>query len=440
MEMSETSKKARYNLNLVVQETGLKPDVLRAWEKRYQLPQPGRSAGGHRLYSDFDILVIKWLQSRMKDGMRISQAAAYWKELVSRGDNPFDLAAEKAPSPASNLSDQGPNQTLIDLKNSWIKHCLNFDEQQAELVLTQAFAQFPAEIVTARLIASSLTEIGELWYDGKATVQQEHFASELAVRKIQTLVSTAPRPIHTEMILISSPAGEQHSVPTLILNLLLRFRGWETLYLGTNVPLQHMEETVRDTKPSLAVFSATRLPAALSMLRSIQLLNHLQVPSGFGGEIFSRVPSLTEHIPAHYLGSEISQAIDLIEELIANPTIKQVDNNYSTLEPINDLFQVKRNLIEDQVIEHFSDNKYTDILDDIREANKFLADEISAGFSFGDLNLINSDLAWLEGLLRNRVVFPGVYDIYINQYATSVRTNLGSKGNIIAEWLLTQIK
>ena len=50
-----------YNLKAVVQETGLKPDTLRAWERRYGIPEPDRTGGGHRLYSQHDINTLKWL-------------------------------------------------------------------------------------------------------------------------------------------------------------------------------------------------------------------------------------------------------------------------------------------------------------------------------------------------------------------------------------------
>ena len=50
-----------FNLKVVLKETGLGADTLRAWERRYGLPVPNRSAGGHRLYSQSDIETIKWL-------------------------------------------------------------------------------------------------------------------------------------------------------------------------------------------------------------------------------------------------------------------------------------------------------------------------------------------------------------------------------------------
>ena len=48
-----------YNLKAVVKETGLTPSTLRAWERRYGFPEPIRTAGGHRLYSQRDIDILK---------------------------------------------------------------------------------------------------------------------------------------------------------------------------------------------------------------------------------------------------------------------------------------------------------------------------------------------------------------------------------------------
>jgi DNA-binding transcriptional MerR regulator len=59
MENHTLSKKPLFNLSMVLQETGIKADTLRAWERRYQLPAPSRTEGGHRLFSAYDIETIK---------------------------------------------------------------------------------------------------------------------------------------------------------------------------------------------------------------------------------------------------------------------------------------------------------------------------------------------------------------------------------------------
>ncbi len=68
-----------------MQETGLKPDTLRAWERRYGIPEPDRSGGGHRLYSQHDINTLKWLLARQEEGLSISRAVALWHSLMDEG-------------------------------------------------------------------------------------------------------------------------------------------------------------------------------------------------------------------------------------------------------------------------------------------------------------------------------------------------------------------
>ncbi|HXV97888.1 MAG TPA: MerR family transcriptional regulator, partial [Anaerolineae bacterium] len=76
--MSRYNRTPIFNLQLVVHQTGLTPDTLRAWEKRYNFPQPDRTSGGHRLYSEYDIETLKWLLARKEEGMSIGRAVALW--------------------------------------------------------------------------------------------------------------------------------------------------------------------------------------------------------------------------------------------------------------------------------------------------------------------------------------------------------------------------
>jgi len=136
-----------YNLKAVVLETGLKPDTLRAWERRYGLPTPNRSDGGHRLYSERDIQVLKWLVARQQAGLSISRAAELWQRLSESGQDPAEMPEY---APAHRLA-HAPlmlaGQALEDLRSAWVQACLAFDEQRAEAALNQALAQSPVENV-----------------------------------------------------------------------------------------------------------------------------------------------------------------------------------------------------------------------------------------------------------------------------------------------------
>src|SRR5512139_3418975 len=83
------SQTPAYNLKVVLKETGLKADVLRAWERRYHLPSPSRTPGGHRLYSDYDIEMLKWLKGRQVEGLSISRAVELWRENIASGRDPL---------------------------------------------------------------------------------------------------------------------------------------------------------------------------------------------------------------------------------------------------------------------------------------------------------------------------------------------------------------
>lgn len=72
-----------------------------------------------------------------------------------------------------------------------------FNERTAEQILAQAFALFPSEVVCLEILQRGVREIGEGWYAGKISVQQEHFASALVTRKLESLLNATPPPLRS---------------------------------------------------------------------------------------------------------------------------------------------------------------------------------------------------------------------------------------------------
>lgn len=157
MTSNQISKKPRYNLNLVLQETGIKADTLRAWERRYQLPSPERSEGGHRLFSDFDIATVKWLLSKQNEGIRISQAVDLWRQIEEEGQNPLEILIPRREQTAPSITSDQNNRTLTELQSDWVAACLEFNQTKAEHVIARAFAQFPLEMVCTDFNLSRLS-------------------------------------------------------------------------------------------------------------------------------------------------------------------------------------------------------------------------------------------------------------------------------------------
>lgn len=63
-----------YTMQAVVQRTGVPPDTLRSWERRYGFPEPSRTDANRRLFSDRDIAAIAWLRDQTERGQGTSEA------------------------------------------------------------------------------------------------------------------------------------------------------------------------------------------------------------------------------------------------------------------------------------------------------------------------------------------------------------------------------
>lgn len=413
-----------YNLKVVLQETGLAADTLRAWERRYSLPVPQRTAGRHRLYSQYDIETVKWLMARQAEGLSISRAVEIWKEKFASGADP--LAA-----PQQQALTLPPAHSLETARENWIAACCRFDAPAAEQILNQAFAANSIEIACSEVIQRGLFEIGERWYKGDVSVQQEHFASEIAVRRLEALINATPPPIHAETIVTACPAGEWHSFPLLLLTLLLRRRGWNVVALGANVPAEQMEEALKVIHPKLVILSAQTLITAVSLRDLAGILNK-KYSVAFGGRVFNAFSDLRNRIPAHYLGTTIETTVPRIESLIRESASmpKETSADNKTLNTAME-FKQARPLIETKISETLKPQgaNYLDT------ANHFFGDSLTAALELGSVSYVSTELKWLVNLLVEHQTPLALLPAYLDIYAKAVRSIMKENGKPIIDWL-----
>src|SRR5437763_1126424 len=55
--------------------SGVSPELLRAWERRYKLLEPARSSGGLRLYSLDDLERVRTMRRHITEGVAAAEAA-----------------------------------------------------------------------------------------------------------------------------------------------------------------------------------------------------------------------------------------------------------------------------------------------------------------------------------------------------------------------------
>jgi DNA-binding transcriptional MerR regulator/methylmalonyl-CoA mutase cobalamin-binding subunit len=424
------SKNPTYNLKAVLKETGLKADVLRAWERRYGLPAPERTQGGHRLYSEFDMALLKWLLLRQAEGLSISRAAEMWKEQLLLGHDPLAETAltAKTPGPA-------PLTTGIEaLRAGWLAACLEFNEAAAEQTLNQAFALYPVETVCTAVLQRGLAEMGNLWYENRASIQQEHFASALAMRRLDTLLAASPAPTRPQTVLIGCPAAEWHTFTPLLLALFLRRNGLNVIYLGANVPATCLAETVTMVKADLVILAAQQLISAGNLQEAVGLMAARGATVAFGGRIFSLQPDLGTRIAGHYLGDRLDSALQKVETLLAGKPVSPQPVSPST-EYMQTLaaFQANRPLIEGSLDAEARASGLNPAY--LETSHKFMGDNILACLRLGEMTYLDSEIDWLTVLLQGLNLPRDVVYAYLRLYSAAVYRHLDGHAAPITDWL-----
>ena len=423
--MSETYENPIFSLRSVVRETGVKSDTLRVWERRYGLPRPARTEGGHRVYSQRDIDTVRWLLARQQEGLRIKGAVELWQSLEADGRDPLQ---SQSVAPQETIG-----HAVSELHQEWVSACVTYDERRAEQVLTQAFALYPPEVVCLELLQQGIATIGQGWYDGDVTVQQEHFASALAVRRLEALILAAPPPTRAGRIVTACPPEENHTFGLLLLTWLLRRNGWETLYLGANVPIVRLEDVIETTQPALVVSTALQLPTAATLLEMARFLEREGIPLAFGGRIFNRLPTLRDRIPGHFLGEDLAQAGRRVHELMTSP------RGAFSEEPVPGTYReaVAHYRARQLLIETDLATRRPDLAQEswFLVASRELGRHIVAALVLGDVDYVDDSVGWLQGLGRGRYILADVLGDYLRAYHRAAKAHLDERGAIVTEWL-----
>jgi len=427
-----------YNLKVLLKETGIAADTVRAWERRYGLPKPERTPGGHRLYSQYDIETIKWLLARQAEGLSISHAVGAWNEQTAAGVDPlarFGSAVSARPDivPVESAS-------LDALQEAWLGACLAYNDWGAEQILNQAFALHSVEAVATGVIQRGLHEIGELWSRGEVSVQQEHFASALAARQLDALLAATPPPVRKETILLACPPDEWHSFTLLLLTLLLRRRGWNAVYLGANVPLARLEETLQTVQPALVVMAAQQLTSALTVRDSSVLLARRGVPLAYGGRIFNQIPELSLRICGEFLGETLGTALDRIRQLAEEPGNDQVrgsriteSESHPALSRFADAYRLDRRLIESSLAQRLSEAGMAAPALEI--ANLHFGKTLVAALELGSVAYVEGDLDWIRNFMASQGVPAQSLRIYLTAFSQEIQERMGRTGEEVVDWL-----
>ena len=216
----------RFSIKDIEILTGIKPHTIRIWEQRYGIIKPQRTATNIRYYTEEDLKLMLNVSLLNKMGFKISKITC--------------LKPNEIEHKVLSLVEQAND---ADINLSALLNCMvRLDEDTFEHLLNKYLETNGLETTMTRILFPFLYRIGLLWQTGSITPAYEHFFTNLVRQKIIAAIDKqvlTPLP-DAKRFLLFLPPNEPHELGLLYAHYVIRQRGHRSVYMGLNLPIDHI--------------------------------------------------------------------------------------------------------------------------------------------------------------------------------------------------------
>ncbi|MDR6786288.1 MerR family transcriptional regulator [Pedobacter africanus] len=290
----------KYSISDIERLIGIKAHTIRAWEVRYNLVPPKRTATNIRYYDEEDLKMLLNIVALNENGYKISRIAKLSKEQIA------DLVKQ--------LNTEWGNETvqLLNLSNA----ALRYDENDFSNILTGCIDEMGLIRTMDVVLFPFMKRVGMLWQSGTIDPSQEHFASNLIRDRIIVEIDKIEKPEKKDALrfILFLPETEMHETGLLFARYLLKRCGHETLYLGSEIPYLDIQKLIKSYKPDYTFIVLTSLNLGKDINKIIgRVMDHVDVPLLVAGSLISEFDILVKDklIPL----KNVCDMVDFLEEL-----------------------------------------------------------------------------------------------------------------------------
>jgi len=265
-------------MRLVAERTGLSPDVLRAWERRYGAVAPSRSPGGQRWYTESDCARLRLLARAVDAGRNIASVANLTDDALDR------LVRHEE---AARLARRTPHALAVE---PYLAEVLTAVEQLDAFTLEQSLKQATLHLSLDELLEGLVTPlmrtVGERWHAGTMTAAHEHLASTGVRQLLGWIIDQHAPPASAPTVLVTTPAGQHHELGAKLAAATAATMGWNVVYLGPNLPAPVIVDATsvcRAQAVALSVIFPQDDPRLDGELRTLRATLPAEVPIIVGG-------------------------------------------------------------------------------------------------------------------------------------------------------------
>jgi methanogenic corrinoid protein MtbC1 len=302
-----------FPLRTVAAMTGLTPDLIRAWEKRYAVVAPIRGARGARLYSSADIAHLRLLARVVGAGRAIGDVAA-----LSRAELET-LAVRPAPD-GQGAESRGAQASGEELVNRVLDRLERFDHAAVTRLLGDAVVGLGVRRFVHQVVLPLVHRVGARWADGEVSIAEEHLLTGMLRNLLASL--TSGRAGHGRPLVLATPSGERHEIGLLVVALLARDAGVNVVYLGVDLPAADIISATARTHACVvglsAVVSKNRARACVE-LAAIQAALPASVELWLGGADAGNVAAAVQGLRGLVLDSLEATEAELARMAVQTP-------------------------------------------------------------------------------------------------------------------------
>ncbi|MCX6281176.1 MAG: cobalamin-dependent protein [Bacteroidetes bacterium] len=213
---------------------------------------------------------------------------------------------------------------LTPLAQNYLNYLLKGNRNNAlSLILDEVKSGVPVKDIYLNVFQPVQYEIGRLWQTNRISVAQEHFctgATQLVMSQLYPFLFTGEK--KDRKMVTTCVSGELHEMGARIVTDFFEMNGWDTYYLGANMPVAGLIRFIKEIKPKLLAISATMTFHVSAVEEMISLIrSDPGIPSGLkimvGGYPFKVANLLWEKVGADGFALDALDAIKLADNLLA---------------------------------------------------------------------------------------------------------------------------
>lgn len=233
-----------YTIRQASARTGVAVPTIRAWERRYGVVAPARTAAGYRLYDEPALERLGRMRRLVDEGWQPSVAAT----AILDGD-PAAVPSQRDGSIGltdAQRREGGIRAGETPLGRRFVEAARTMDDAELSRTLDEMFARGSFERTVSDVLFPALEDLGHAWASGLVSVAGEHLASHAVLRRLAQALEAAGRGDRSARpVIVGLPPGSRHELGALAFAVALRRAGTPVAYLGPDLPLDDWTRAAR---------------------------------------------------------------------------------------------------------------------------------------------------------------------------------------------------